>query len=162
MVASISRNGNKVTASVAGISATIFGLIQKGEVVSLDSEGKLRLAVVDQLAIDASGYLPGQDVSVWMYSTPTRLGVATANESGKISGIFGLPTGVEPGDHRVVLDGSNDKGQPVVMSLGISIGSTESSSKVSRLLIAIPVLLAILVGLFIPAVSRRRKRQPVA
>jgi hypothetical protein len=162
VAASISRSGNKVTASVVGISATIFGLIPEGEVVSLDSEGNLRLSIEDQLAIDASGYAAGQDVSVWVYSTPSRLGVVTADESGNISGIFDLPAGIDSGDHRVVLEGANEKGQPVIMGVGILVGSLDSSSKVSRLLIIIPVLLAILVGLFIPAVSRRRKRQATA
>ena len=156
---SVSRNGNRVTASVAGISATISGLTPKSQVVSLDSDGNLRLDKKDQLVVDASGYVAGQDVSVWMYSTPSRLGIVTADESGNLSGIFDLPTGIDTGDHRVVLDGANENGQPVIIGFGIAVGSIDSSSMASRLLIIIPVLFAIFVGLFIPAAARRRRRE---
>jgi alpha-tubulin suppressor-like RCC1 family protein len=153
------RSENRVTARVAGVSATISGLTIEDEVVSLDSDGNLRLVTEDQLVVDASGYMAGQEVSVWVYSTPSRLGVVTADASGNLSGIFDLPTGIDSGDHRVVLDGTNENGQPVIISVGIAVGNIDSSSLASRLLIIIPVLLAIFAGLFIPAVSRRRKRQ---
>ena len=156
---SVLRSENRVTARVAGIAATISGLTIEDEVVSLDSDGNLRLATEDQLVVDASGYVAGQEVSVWVYSTPSRLGIVTADASGKITGTFDLPAGIDSGDHRVVLDGANENGQPVIISVGIAVGSIDSSSLVSRLLIIIPVLLAIFAGLFIPAVSRRRKRQ---
>jgi alpha-tubulin suppressor-like RCC1 family protein len=161
VAAPVTRNKNRVSTSVAGITATISGLTVEDEVVSLDSDGNLRLVPEDQLVVDASGYVPGQDVSVWMYSTPSRLGVATADASGNLSGIFDLPAGIDSGDHRVVLDGANENGQPVIISLGIAVGSIDSSSLASRLLIIIPVLLAIFAGVLIPAVSRRRKREAV-
>jgi len=156
---SVLRSENRVTASVAGIAATISGLTIEDEVVSLDSDGNLRLDEEDQLVVDASGYVAGQEVSVWMYSSPSRLGVVTADASGNITGTFDIPAGIDSGDHRVVLDGANENGQPVIISLGIAVGNIDSSSLMSRLLIIIPVLLAIFVGLFIPAVSRRRKRE---
>ena len=162
VAASVSRNENRVTASVAGIAATISGLTVEDEVVTLDSDGNLRLETDDQLVVDASGYVPGQDVSVWMYSTPTRLGVATADASGNLSETFDLPAGIDSGDHRVVLDGANENGQPVIISLGIAVGSIDSSSMASRLLIIIPVVLAIFAGLFIPAAARRRRREEPA
>jgi adhesin HecA-like repeat protein len=162
VAASISRSENRVTASVAGIAATISGLTVDGEVVTLDSDGNLRLDAEDRLVVDASGYVAGQDVSVWMYSTPTRLGVATADASGNLSETFDLPAGIIAGDHRVVLDGANEDGQPVVISLGIAVGNIDSSSMVSRLLIIIPVVLAIFAGLFIPAAARRRRREESA
>jgi alpha-tubulin suppressor-like RCC1 family protein len=156
------RSENRVTASVAGISATISGLTIEDEVVSLDSDGNLRLVTEDQLVVDASGYVAGQEVSVWVYSTPSRLGVVTADASGKLTGTFDLPAGIDSGDHRVVLDGANENGQPVIISVGIAVGSIDASSLVSRLLIIIPVLLAIFIGLFIPAAARRRKREEAA
>jgi alpha-tubulin suppressor-like RCC1 family protein len=159
---SVSRNENRVTARVAGISVTISGLTPESEVVSLDSDGNLRLDTKDQLVVDASGYLEGQEVSVWMYSTPSRLGVVTADATGNVSGIFDLPAGINSGDHRVVLDGDNENGQPVIIGLGIAVGSVDSSSLASRLLIIIPVLLAIFAGLFIPAAARRRRREEAA
>ena len=67
---SVSRNENRVTTRVAGIEATISGLTPESQVVSLDSDGNLRLDTEDQIVVDASGYVAGQEVAVWMYSTP--------------------------------------------------------------------------------------------
>jgi hypothetical protein len=159
---SVTRSNNKIVASVAGITATISGITPEGKIVALDSQGILRLNQKDKLSIEASGYLPGEKVSTWIYSTPISLGENAADEAGNSSMIFGLPKTLESGDHRIVLDGSNSASLPVVLGIGISVGSLDQSSSVSRILITVPVLLAIFAGILIPAVSRRRKRQAVA
>ena len=92
-----------------------------------------------------------------MFSTPTKLGVIAADASGKIAGTFNLPNGIESGEHRVVLSGTNRNGTDVVLGIGLSYGAVNSGSTLTRVLIAIPIALAILFGLFLPAVSRRRK-----
>lgn len=96
---------------------------------------------------------------VWMYSTPTKLGILTADASGKIRGRFALPPDVESGDHRLVLEGLNADGVPVVLGIGIAYGELETSSTLSRVLIAIPVALAIMFGLVIPTTLKRRRRE---
>ena len=159
---SVTRSNNKIVATVAGITATISGITPEGKIVALDSQGILRLEQKDKISIEASGFLPGEKVSMWMYSTPISLGENVADEAGKVSSIFGLPKTLESGDHRIVLDGSNSASLPVVLGIGISVGSLDQSSSVSRILITVPVLLAIFAGILIPAVSRRRKRQAVA
>jgi hypothetical protein len=130
-------------------------------VVALDEDGNLRLNQDDKIVVDAKGYGAGENVEVWMYSTPTRLGTVEASASGAISAAFDLPNSLESGDHRIVLDGQNGDGQAVILGLGIAVGAVDSASLVSRLLIAIPLALAGFAAIFIPAVTRRRKRQAV-
>lgn len=155
--ATLSRVNNQITATAGDISTTISGLTPDGQRVALNTEGNLVLNEGDKIVVEASGVEPDEDVAVWMFSTPTKLGVITADASGKIAGTFNLPNGIESGEHRVVLSGTNRNGTDVVLGIGLSYGAVNSGSTLTRVLIAIPIALAILFGLFLPAVSRRRK-----
>jgi hypothetical protein len=142
-----------------GVVATVSGVSPEGERISLDADGNLRLSDGDQIVVDASGFVSGEEIAVWMFSTPTQLGSITADVTGKISGRFALPANIESGDHRLVLEGVNSDGSPIILGLGIAVGEIESSSTVARLLIAIPVAFAVIFGLVIPTTLRRRRRE---
>lgn len=158
VAATVSRASNQITAIGGGITTTISGLTSDGQRVALNTEGNLVVNEGDKLVVDAAGYSPGADVSVWLYSSPTRLGVIAADSNGKVSGSFDLPSELEVGDHRLVLSGDNPDGVKALLGLGLSYGSVESGSSITRVLIAIPIALAILFGLFLPAVARRRRQ----
>jgi hypothetical protein len=159
---SLSRSENKITAKAAGVAATIWGLDKDGRTVALDIDGNVRLNIGDKVVVQASGFAAGEDVSVWLFSVPSRLGVIAADDSGKVEGTFDLPKNVEMGDHRLVFDGTRSDGKPVTLGFGVAIGKLETSSSLSRVLIAIPVLIAIFIGFFIPAVTRRRRKELTA
>lgn len=157
--ASVTRSENKITTKVAGLAATIWGLDKNGKTVALDADGNIRLNIGDKIVVQASGFASGEDVSIWMYSVPSRLGVIAADKAGKVEGTFDLPKNIEIGDHRLIFDGTRSDGKPITVGFGVAVGDLETSSMLSRLLIIIPVLLAVFAGILIPAVSRRRKRQ---
>ena len=156
--AKISKTDNRITVIAGDISTTISGLRPNGQRVALDADGNLVLNEGDKIVVEAFGVEPDEDVAVWMFSTPTKLGVIAADTSGKIAGTFNLPNGIESGEHRVVLSGKNRNGTDVVLGIGLSYGAVNSGSTLTRVLIAIPIALAILFGLFLPAVSRRRRK----
>jgi hypothetical protein len=158
VAATVSRASNQITAIAGEITTTVSGLTSDGQRVALNPEGNLVINEGDKLVVDAAGYAPDTDVSVWLYSTPTRLGVIAADSNGKVSGSFDLPSGLEVGDHRLVLSGENPNGDNALVGLGLSFGNIESGSSITRVLIAIPIALAILFGLFLPAVTRRRRQ----
>jgi hypothetical protein len=162
IAATLSRADNQITAAAGDIKTTVSGLTPDGQRVSLNEEGNLVLDEDDKIVVEASGIEPNEDVEVWMFSTPTKLGVIAADANGKIAGTFNLPTGIESGDHRVVLSGTNPEGTGVVIGIGISYGAVDSGSSITRVLIAIPIALAVLFGLFLPAVTRRRKKNAIA
>ena len=162
IAATLSRADNQITAAAGDITTTVSGLTPDGQRVSLNEEGNLVLDERDKIVVEASGIEPNEDVEVWMFSTPAKLGVIAADANGKIAGTFNLPTGIESGDHRVVLSGTNPEGTGVVIGIGISYGAVDSGSSITRLLITIPIALAVLFGLFLPAVTRRRKKSAIA
>jgi len=160
--ATLSRADNQITVTAGDITTTFSGLTSDGERVLLNAEGILVVNEGDSLVVSATGFAPNTDVEVWMYSTPSQLGVITADIDGKVSGTFALSEGLEAGNHRVVLSGENPDGVNALVGLGLSYGSLDSGSAVTRVLIAIPIALAILFGLFLPAVTRRRKKTAIA
>ena len=158
----LTRNNNALVVSGAGIEASVYGLTDGGVRVDLDADGYLRLQTSDQIVVEAEGYSPGDEVDVWMYSTPTRLGTIAVDANGVMKGTFTLPAGIGKGDHRVVLDGQNRRGQDVILGIGIAVGSPSTTSLLSRLLIIVPVSIAILAALIIPTRLRRRREEQYA
>jgi hypothetical protein len=158
----VSRSENQVIVSAGDITTTISGIAADGTRISLNADGNLVLQKGQKFVINADGFAAQEPLTVWMYSTPTQLGAITTSSDGKAAGTFNLPDGLEEGNHRVVLEGKNKDGQPAVIAIGISYGAEKSGSSIARVLIAIPVALAILFGLLLPAVSRRRKREVIA
>jgi hypothetical protein len=160
--AALTRSENQINVTAGGISAIISGRQTNDQRIELDADGNLRLNDGDRIVVEASGYVANEDVSVWLYSTPTRLGVVTADASGAITAAFDVPPTLDNGNHRLVLDGVNTGGTPVILSIGISYGANESGSSVVQFLIGIPLALAVLFGLFLPAVIRRRRENELA
>ncbi len=156
--ATLSRVNNQITATARDISTTISGLTPDGQRVALNTEGNLVLNEGDKIVVEASGVEPDEDVAVWMFSTPTKLGVIAADASGKISGTFNLPNGIESGEHRVVLSATSRNGTDVVLGIGLSYGAVNSGSTLTRVLIAIPIALAVAFGVILPNQLRRRRK----
>ena len=154
----ISRENNALVVTGAGIQATIHGVSSTGERIELDADGNLRLNSGDSISLEASGLEPGNEVEAWMFSTPNQLGTLSVDEMGKISGIFPVPADVATGNHRFVLKSANASGEDLVIGIGIAVGAMSSGSTIARILIAIPIALAMMAGLIIPTTIRRRRR----
>jgi hypothetical protein len=153
----VNRVENQIIATAGDVTTTVSGLTSDGNRIALNADGNLVVNEGDKLVVNAEGFAPGAEVSVWMFSIPTKLGVVTAGTDGKVSGTFELPSGLDVGNHRIVISGDNPDGAKVLVGIGLSYGSVESGSTTTRLLIAIPIALAILFGVFLPAAIRRRK-----
>lgn len=158
----LTRNNNALVVSAAGIEASIYGMTDDGQRVNLDEDGFLRLETSDQIVVEAEGFVAGDEVDVWMYSTPAQLGRVAVDANGVMKGTFSLPPGVDSGDHRVVLNGQNNKGQDVILGIGVAVGEVSQSSLISRLLIIVPVSLAIVFALIIPTALKRRRDESLA
>ena len=155
----LTRENNALVVSAAGIEASIFGLAADGSRIDLDADGNLHLTEDSRIGIDTSGFQPNAEIEVWLFSTPTKIGTIVTNSAGKAFGRFGLPEGIEAGDHRVVLKGANNKSEDVVIGIGIGLGAVDNGTNWARLLIAIPVALAVIFGLIIPTTLKRRRQE---
>lgn len=157
--ASVTRTNNRVTVGAAGVSVTFNGIAQDGTIVPLDSEGNLRLTGGNSVSIEGTGFASNQDVEVWMFSTPQLLATVKADSNGKVVENIKLSSMLEEGNHRFVVDGTSAVGAQALVALGVIVGYESSGlSMTGKLLIALPITLAIIMGLVIPTTLRRRKK----
>lgn len=155
--ATVTRSNNQLVIEAGSLSATISGRTADGVPASLDSEGNIRLEEGDSLVLEANGFNPDSALEVWLFSTPTKLGAVSVSSFGSTSGVFALPSGVDAGKHRVVLSGINSDESEAVFAVGIVVGGDNGIGTVGTILIALPLGLAILAALVIPARRRRHK-----
>jgi hypothetical protein len=156
--AAVSRSNNQLVVSAAGVEMKLWAVKEDGSTVDLDADGNLRVTASDQIEIAVSGLKAMADVEVWMFSTPTKLGAAVTDGSGKAAGRFQIPAGTPDGDHRFAMESLLPNNEKAVLAVGIVSGEVSSTSTTARVLIAIPILLAIAAGLIVPTTIRRRRR----
>jgi len=158
VLASLVRKNNTFEISSAGVTATI-GATSNGVALALNSNGNLVVPTGASITVSAKGYTPNEPVELWLYSTPTKLMDLIADKNGAVSTQATIPANISEGNHRLVLNGVSTAGDTVVIGVGIAVGVDNSPSSISRALIAIPVALAIFVGLALPTTAARRRRR---
>ena len=156
--ATVTRENNQMVVTAGSLSATLSGLDKGGKTSPLDSDGNIHLAAGDVIKISVGGFKTGSLVEVWLFSTPTKLGSAVVGADGAINGLFTIPLGIESGSHRVVISAKLPNGKPTTFTLGILVGDISTTSTLTRVLIAIPITLAIGFGFLLPTQLRRRRK----
>ena len=154
----LTRENNQLVMKSGEMQATLSGLDDQGETRSLDADGNLRLAAGDVVKINVGGFEPGSDVDVWLFSTPRRLGTAVVGADGTVSGSFTIPKDIEDGAHRIAITTRLTNGKEATFTLGVAVGEIAKTSTLTRILIAIPITLAVGFGLVLPTQYRRRRK----
>jgi uncharacterized protein with beta-barrel porin domain len=163
MTATVTRANNRVTVGAGGVNVTFNGIAQDGTILPLDSEGNLRVTGGDTISVEGTGFAANQDVEVWMFSSPQLLATVKADSNGKVVKNIKLSTMLQEGNHRFVVDGTSAAGTDALVALGVIVGYESSGlSTTSKLLIALPIALAVLAGLIIPTTLRRRREDETA
>ncbi len=153
----VSRNDDRIVISAGQVSATISSVTVDGSRVSLDADGNVQLNEGDLFRFAMSGFTANSDIEVWLFSTPMLLGTVKSDSKGEASGELALPDGVTSGSHRAALVGTNVSGEDVSLTIGIVVGSASGGvSTTGKVLISIPIVLAVLFALAMPARRRRR------
>ena len=154
----VTRENNQMVVTAGSLSATMSSVDKTGNVLPLDSDGTVHLSVGDVIRLSVGGFDPGSLVEVWLFSTPTKLGSLIVGTDGTINGLFSIPAGIKSGSHRVVISAKLATGKPTTFTLGILIGNVSKTSTLTRVLIAIPITLAIGFGFLLPTQLRRRRK----
>ena len=154
----VTRENNQMVVTAGSLSATLSSLDNTGKTSPLDSDGNVHLSGGDVIKISVGGFEPGSQVEVWLFSTPTKLGSAVVGADGSINGLFTIPMGIKSGSHRVVVTAKLANGKSTTFTLGILVGNISKTSTLTRVLIAIPISLAIGFGFLLPTQLRRRRK----
>ena len=157
--AKVSRENNQMVVNAGSVSATLSGTDSAGKTLPLDTDGTVHLSAGDVIKVSVGGFEPKSIVEVWLFSTPAQLGSAVVAADGTMSGVYKLPFGVKSGSHRVVVTAKLPNGKATTFTLGILVGKINKTSTLTRVLIAIPISLAVGFGFLLPTQARRRKRR---
>ena len=159
--ATVSRENNQMVVTAGSLSATLSGIDKTGKTSPLDSDGTVHLSGGDIIKISVGGFKTGSLVEVWLFSTPTKLGSAVVSADGTMSGTYKLPFGIKSGSHRVVVTAKLPNGKSTTFTLGILVGDISTTSTLTRVLIAIPITLAVGFGFLLPTQLRRRRKSRI-
>lgn len=160
-IAKVSRSNNQMIVEAGSLTATLSGLDNTGNSLPLDSDGNVHLSPGDVIKVSVGGFKPNSKVEVWLFSTPTQLGSAIVGADGTINGAYKLPLGIEAGPHRLVVTAKLPNGKPTTFTIGILVGDISKTSTITRVLIAIPISLAIGFGFLIPTRLRHRRLRTI-
>ncbi len=155
----ITRENNQLVIKSGAMSARLSGFKKNGSTAPLDRDGNLQLEAGDLIRINVGGFEPGSNVDVWFFSTPIHLGSTKVGADGTVSGAFTVPAKIENGSHRIAITVRLDDGKEATFAIGIRVGAIPKTSTVTRILIAIPIMMAVAAGLILPNQLRRRRRR---
>jgi hypothetical protein len=136
------------------ITATVHGVDDDGTVIPLDDRGLLRLRPGDTIAISTAGWKPDSPTEIRAHSTPTHLGILTADNTGATAGTITLPDTIETGEHRLVIDGTTVDDDQATIAITLNIAGPPSLW--SGIPIWIPITMAVALALAIPTRWQRR------
>ncbi len=153
----VKRADNQVTVTAGALSATLGSLNKSGEVSALDADGNVRLKSGDVVRIKLAGFQPGSTVEAWLFSTPQLMGTAKVGADGVVVGNFTVPKNVPQGSHRIAIVARTKDGKPATLTVGVMVGEWKKEKSITIWLIVLPIVLAILGALVLPATRRRRK-----
>ena len=153
----LTRKDNQLQIQSGSLVATLSRTTETGATAPLDKDGNLRLEAGDILKISLGGFKPDSQVSAWLFAPGTKLGNAKVKPDGTVSAAFRIPAGVKDGLHRVAVVAQLTNGKPATFTMSVIIGKLKSTSTTTRILIVIPIVLAVFAGMLLPNRLRRRR-----
>jgi hypothetical protein len=157
--ATITRENNQLILKAGSVTARISAIKREGGRAPLDSSGRVRVAVGDSVEIEVTGFESSSTVEVRMYSDPVLLGRTAVGGNGTLLASYEISDSVDNGRHTIVLLGNSASAEELTFALPVFVGDESTGPSVVAVLVAIPLGLAVIVGLVLPAVLRRRRKE---
>jgi len=157
--ATTTRVNNQLIFTAGTFTVTFAGVNADGSVIPLRTDGVLELAREDMFRLDAKGFAPGTEVIVWMFSQPQRLTKLTVGADGLVHTALRVPKSLNDGLHHVVMVGVDQNKKEAKFEFGLDVGVPAKQWWVSRVLLVIPISVAVFIGLWLPTSVRRRRKQ---
>jgi hypothetical protein len=155
--AEVTREENKVVASIGGVTAAVGVLNADGSTSGLDTDGNVRIKPGQLFNLAVDGFAAGSTVDVWLFSTPRKLGELITAADGTVTATFAIPSDLKNGKHRLAFVGTGVGGKETTLVVGIVAGAEPKNWSSTRVLIVLPLVMAIFFALLLPGVFRRRK-----
>ena len=115
--------GKAVVVSAGGVTVEVGGTSPDGTPLPLAADGSLVIAPTGGVQMGGSGFSPNSMVSLYLYSTPTKLGELPVSANGSYSGAALIPAGIETGSHTIQAIGYTPDGSTLALSVGVTVKS---------------------------------------
>ena len=102
-----------------GLRMSISVVKDDGELLPIEPSGKIVVESEQNIYVSGKGFTPETEVVVWLFSTPSRLGLVPVKSDGTFGGKVALDSSVEVGDHTVQVNGLDQEG--AVRSLNVDL-----------------------------------------
>jgi len=142
------------------IASTVGPLLSVNASVDFDSPGSSTVQQGGQIAFTASGYEPGDVVTVQLHSTPITLTSVTADENGIVTGSTAVPDFADVGSHHLVLMGMSEDGEYLEQSVPVSVIPPLPGWLLP--LIGLSIMLALAAAMLFMVAGRRKSVLPEA
>ena len=158
--AKTTRVNNQLVFTAGGFTVTLAGVNPDGSIIPLTQDGLLEVRRGDMFRLDAQGFAPGSEVDIWMFSRTIHLAHVEVGENGLVRSTLKVPKSVDNGLHHLVMVGVDRAKAEAKFEVGMNVGVPQKQWWYSRVLIVIPITLAVFAGLWLPTTARRRRRRP--
>ena len=159
--ATTTRVNNQLVFNAGGFTVTLAGVKADGTVIPLSSDGLLEVQRGDTFRLDATGFAPGSKVDIWMFSKSMLMATITVGADGLVKSSLVVPKSMKDGLHHLVMVGVDRAKAEAKFEVGMNVGAPTKQWWASRVLIVIPIAVAVFIGLWLPTTVRRRKRRQV-
>ncbi len=157
--ATTTRVNNQLVFNSGGFTVTLAGVKADGTIIPLSSDGLLEVQRGDTFRLDAEGFAPGSKVDIWMFSKATLMANITVGADGLVKSSFVVPKSMKDGLHHLVMVGVDRAKAEAKFEVGMNVGVPAKQWWASRVLLVIPIAVAVFIGLWLPTTVRRRKRR---
>lgn len=153
---STQRLDNEVIVTVGEVKAVFGARNSAGEKAALSADGGVSLEGGGTIDVRAEGLAPESDAEGLLYSEPTRLGTAQANDAGRLEHSFAVPGDIAGGNHRFVIRMKNAENRTVDLALGVvTVGGEDGVGLAAVVLVVLGIGIGF--ALFLPAALKRRR-----
>jgi hypothetical protein len=159
--ATTTRVNNQLVFNAGGFTVTLAGMKADGTIIPLSSDGLLEVQRGDTFRLDATGFAPGSKVDIWMFSKSTLMATITVGADGLVKSSFVVPKSMKDGLHHLVMVGVDRAKAEAKFEVGMNVGVPAKQWWASRVLLLVPLAIAVFIGLWLPTTVRRRKRRLV-
>ena len=160
--AKTTRVNNQLVFTAGAFTVTLAGVNPDGTIIPLSAEGILEVRRGDMFRLDAQGFAPNSSVEIWMFSKTMYLGKIEVGTNGLVKSTFTVPKSVEDGLHHLVMVGVDKANKQAKFEVGLNVGVPPKQWWYSRILIAIPISIAVFIGFWLPTSASRRRRRKLA
>lgn len=122
----ISNNQIAITYGTISLNLSIIG--PDGLPRTVSDKQPLTGQVSDDLYLEGTGFFPGSKLTLWIFSTPVKLGNLTADKTGKFAGSVKIPAETELGNHTIQINGLDSSNRSVSFSIPALITEKKATS----------------------------------